>query len=115
MGSIEVKVKKLDGELSRYKEQMSKLRDGPGKVLIRLVLVSLATLNVSSLIERHTTAGAAHAETETDVRVAARAAHAADVQYGVGRARDGEPAQHHGNCGRHEAGEQRAAETIWED
>lgn len=32
MASIEVKVKKLDGELARYKEQMSKLRNGPGKV-----------------------------------------------------------------------------------
>lgn len=32
MASIEVKVRKLDGELGRYKEQMSKLRNGPGKV-----------------------------------------------------------------------------------
>lgn len=32
MSSIEVKVKKLDSELGRYKEQMSKLRNGPGKV-----------------------------------------------------------------------------------
>lgn len=32
VGSIEVKIKKLDGELGRYKEQMSKLRPGPGKV-----------------------------------------------------------------------------------
>jgi len=31
MSSIEVKVKKLDGELARYKEQMAKLRPGPGK------------------------------------------------------------------------------------
>jgi len=31
IASIEVKVKKLDGELARYKEQMSKLRAGPGK------------------------------------------------------------------------------------
>lgn len=30
--SIEVKIRKLDGELARYKEQMSKLRNGPGKV-----------------------------------------------------------------------------------
>jgi len=30
--TIEVKIKKLDGELVRYKEQMSKLRNGPGKV-----------------------------------------------------------------------------------
>ncbi|KAG9317386.1 Snf7 family [Chiua virens] len=31
IASIEVNVKKLDGELLRYKEQMSKLRNGPGK------------------------------------------------------------------------------------
>ncbi|TFY67878.1 hypothetical protein EVG20_g3781 [Dentipellis fragilis] len=31
VGSIEVKIKKLDGELARYKDQMSKLRNGPGK------------------------------------------------------------------------------------
>ncbi|KAH9948360.1 vacuolar protein sorting-associated protein 60 [Amylocystis lapponica] len=35
MASIEVKVKKLDGELARYKEQMSKLRNGPGKNAIQ--------------------------------------------------------------------------------
>jgi len=33
--TIEVKVKKLDGELMRYKEQMSKLRNGPGKEAIQ--------------------------------------------------------------------------------
>ncbi|EIM87947.1 vacuolar protein sorting-associated protein 60 [Stereum hirsutum FP-91666 SS1] len=35
VGSIEVKIKKLDGELGRYKEQMSKLRNGPGKAAIQ--------------------------------------------------------------------------------
>lgn len=35
VGSIEVKIKKLDGELARYKEQMSKLRNGPGKDAIQ--------------------------------------------------------------------------------
>ncbi|KAI9447552.1 vacuolar protein sorting-associated protein 60 [Lactarius indigo] len=34
-GAIEVKIKKLDGELARYKEQMSKLRNGPGKEAIQ--------------------------------------------------------------------------------
>ncbi|KIY49410.1 hypothetical protein FISHEDRAFT_65401 [Fistulina hepatica ATCC 64428] len=33
--SLEVKIKKLDGELARYKEQMSKLRPGPGKNAIQ--------------------------------------------------------------------------------
>ncbi|KAF8646407.1 hypothetical protein AX16_007272 [Volvariella volvacea WC 439] len=35
MASIEVKIKKLDGELGRYKEQMSKMRNGPGKNAIQ--------------------------------------------------------------------------------
>ncbi|CAA7259625.1 unnamed protein product [Cyclocybe aegerita] len=35
MASIEVKIRKLDGELARYKEQMSKLRNGPGKDAIQ--------------------------------------------------------------------------------
>ncbi|KAJ3997688.1 Snf7 family [Lentinula boryana] len=35
VASIEVKVKKLDGELARYKEQMSKMRNGPGKNAIQ--------------------------------------------------------------------------------
>lgn len=35
MASIEVKVKKLDGELGRYKEQMAKMRNGPGKSAIQ--------------------------------------------------------------------------------
>ncbi|KAH8113448.1 vacuolar protein sorting-associated protein 60 [Phellopilus nigrolimitatus] len=34
MQSVEIKVKKLDAELGRYKEQMSKLRNGPGKSAI---------------------------------------------------------------------------------
>jgi charged multivesicular body protein 5 len=33
MGAIEVKIRKLDAELARYKEQMNKLRNGPGKVM----------------------------------------------------------------------------------
>ncbi|TFK71765.1 vacuolar protein sorting-associated protein 60 [Pluteus cervinus] len=35
MASVEVKIRKLDGELSRYKEQMSKMRNGPGKNAIQ--------------------------------------------------------------------------------
>ncbi|KAF9006525.1 Snf7 family [Cyathus striatus] len=35
IASIEVKIRKLDGELARYKEQMSKLRNGPGKTAIQ--------------------------------------------------------------------------------
>ncbi len=32
IGSVEVKIKKLDAELSAFKAQMAKLREGPGKV-----------------------------------------------------------------------------------
>lgn len=32
IGTIEVKIKKLDAELGAFKTQMAKLRDGPGKV-----------------------------------------------------------------------------------
>lgn len=39
--SIEVKIKKLDAELGRYKEQMSKLRAGPGKVRRSIKCVSI--------------------------------------------------------------------------
>ncbi|CAE6467347.1 unnamed protein product [Rhizoctonia solani] len=35
IAGIEVKIKKLDGELSRYKEQMAKMRNGPGKNAIQ--------------------------------------------------------------------------------
>jgi len=35
IGTIEVKIKKLDGELVRYKEQMAKLRSGPGKTAVQ--------------------------------------------------------------------------------
>ncbi|TDL29217.1 vacuolar protein sorting-associated protein 60 [Rickenella mellea] len=35
MSTIEVKIRKLDAELARYKEQMSKLRNGPGKNAIQ--------------------------------------------------------------------------------
>lgn len=29
---VEVKIRKLDAELGRYRDQMKKMRDGPGKV-----------------------------------------------------------------------------------
>lgn len=35
IAGIEVKIKKLDGELSRYKEQMAKMKNGPGKTAIQ--------------------------------------------------------------------------------
>lgn len=35
IGSIEVKIKKLDAELGAFKAQMAKLRDGPGKNAIQ--------------------------------------------------------------------------------
>ena len=35
VAGIEVKIKKLDGELSRYKEQMAKMKNGPGKTAVQ--------------------------------------------------------------------------------
>jgi len=35
MSSIEVKIRKLDAELGRYKDQMSKMRNGPGKEAVQ--------------------------------------------------------------------------------
>ncbi|ORY24750.1 Snf7 family, partial [Naematelia encephala] len=35
IGTIEVKIKKLDAELGAFKAQMAKLRDGPGKSAIQ--------------------------------------------------------------------------------
>lgn len=32
--AVEVKVKKLDAELTRFRDQMKKMKDGPGKVSI---------------------------------------------------------------------------------
>jgi charged multivesicular body protein 5 len=32
IGTIEVKIRKLDAELTRYRDQMAKMREGPGKV-----------------------------------------------------------------------------------
>ena len=53
MQSIEVKVKKLDAELARYKEQMSKLRNGPGKVCgTTSKVMVLLILNYKSAIEQ---------------------------------------------------------------
>ena len=44
MATIEVKIRKLDGELGRYKEQMAKLRPGPGKVLHHSPLLGPLTI-----------------------------------------------------------------------
>ncbi|KAJ1822874.1 Vacuolar protein-sorting-associated protein 60 [Coemansia sp. RSA 2599] len=35
VGEVETKIKKLDGELARYRDQLSKMRDGPGKSAVK--------------------------------------------------------------------------------
>ncbi|KAJ1801234.1 Vacuolar protein-sorting-associated protein 60 [Coemansia sp. RSA 2399] len=35
VGAVEVKIKKLDGELARFRDQMKKMRDGPGKNAVK--------------------------------------------------------------------------------
>jgi len=50
IGTIEVKIKKLDAELGAFKTQMSKLRDGPGKV--RLILIPSESRGIRDLAHR---------------------------------------------------------------
>ena len=96
MASIEVKIKKLDGELARYKEQMSKLRNGPGKVRCALCATACARADPCSA-ECDTRARVADAEAEADVREPDRAVDTADVQHGICGTRDGEPPEHDGD------------------
>ncbi|KAJ2476769.1 Vacuolar protein-sorting-associated protein 60 [Coemansia sp. RSA 2320] len=35
VGAVEVKIKKLDGELARFRDQMKKMREGPGKNAVK--------------------------------------------------------------------------------
>ncbi|KAJ2866684.1 Vacuolar protein-sorting-associated protein 60, partial [Coemansia asiatica] len=35
VGEVETKIKKLDGELARYRDQLSKMREGPGKSTVK--------------------------------------------------------------------------------
>jgi len=39
---IQVKVKKLDGELARYRDQMKKMRPGPGKVREKQAMLTIS-------------------------------------------------------------------------
>lgn len=119
MGSIEVKVKKLDAELGVFKAQMAKMRDGPGKVSgvalaskpvgptwIRdiekarrkgdTVLVPVAVLMLMHL-ERGASEGAADVEAEEAVRRAAGPAPATDIQHGASGDDDREPEEHGGS------------------
>jgi hypothetical protein len=67
-GAIEVKIKKLDGELTRYKEQMSKLRNGPGKVRsYRRLSAWCTTLSALRRVGSNPATGDAHAEAEAHV------------------------------------------------
>lgn len=34
--SIEVKIRKLDAELTKYRDQMRRMKEGPGKVRLRM-------------------------------------------------------------------------------
>lgn len=115
MSTIEVKIRKLDGELGRYKEQMSKLRPGPGKVHPLPHLHTPHRRSTNPHLGRDPAARAAHAEAEAHVRGADRAAHAADVQHGERRARDGQPAQHDGDRRRDAGREQGDAPPVRED
>ena len=82
MASIEVKIRKLDGELARYKEQMAKLRNGPGKVSIRpFILLIHHPIICPSILStgRDSATRPAHTKAKTHVRSPDRAADTADV------------------------------------
>ena len=105
IGSIEVKVKKLDGELARYKEQMSKLRNGPGKVIIlcsRLVQLIWFIFRLGC----HPTAGPPNTEAKTDVWRATEPACSAEFQHGICSTHHRQFAEHNGHSGCNEDGQQ---------
>jgi hypothetical protein len=76
--TIEVKIKKLDGELMRYKEQMSKLRNGPGKVLPFYNTRTCTKLNTPDHPGSYPATGSAHAKAEAHVRIAISPTYPAD-------------------------------------
>lgn len=96
MASIEVKIKKLDGELARYKEQMSKLRNGAGKVCY--VSVATGRWGRTTVLERYPRTRHAYIEAEKNVRITTGAVNTANIQHGVCCARHGESPQYDGHC-----------------
>jgi hypothetical protein len=119
-----VKIKKLDGELGRYKEQMSKLRNGPGKVrYTRIILIHgtdttiIYGENYLSFIIVVTTESDPRARTscveaEEDVRESTGTVNATDIQHGVCGACYREFKEYNGNSRRYEASKQRFKATI---
>jgi len=97
MSSIEVKIKKLDGELAKYKEQMSKLRNGPGKVRSTSPLFRLSSI-IITFAASHPTTRSPNSETEKDVWISAFTADAANFQYGICGTDYGESTEHNGDC-----------------
>lgn len=65
MQSVEVKIRKLDAELMRYKDQMSKLRNGPGKVRLTHHQTFVSVFTRTS--ECHRTESTENSETEKNV------------------------------------------------
>jgi hypothetical protein len=47
--SIEVKVRKLDAELTKYRDQMRRMKDGPGKVRLRRLAIPLTLIDKDRL------------------------------------------------------------------
>ena len=105
MQSIEVKIKKLDAELGRYKEQMSRLRAGPGKVCINICCSRdgrLFTTSVLCFEGCNRAACFTDSKAEKDVRIAASSDTTTNFQYGVYSVSYGKSAKHDGNRGRYE-------------
>jgi len=95
VAAIEVKVRKLDGELARYKEQMGKLRDGPGKVRYPPPRLSHTDESIQA---RNPTTGPAHSATTQIIRSSTRTANSTNIQHGVCPARHGQPSQYNGHA-----------------
>ena len=141
--SVEVKVKRLDAELIKYKDQMSRMREGPAKVQSdmenRVHVVGLIShddgfallfIYSSPLLERCQAESPASASTKENVSIrrvrcmishpskvrrAARSNGPAILQHGTSSVHYGEPQEHARHCGRHEARRQRDEATVQED
>ena len=76
--SVEVKIKRIDAELMKYKTQMGKMRDGPAKVGVLSKKTTCS--HQPELCETESTSSIAAKE---DVRRSTRPANAAIFQHGA--------------------------------
>jgi len=101
IASIEVKVKKLDGELMRYKEQMSKMRNGPGKACSPFTRI-MGSMYSCVVAASYTTTRNARIAAEEAIRVANGPTCSAIIQHGICGVGYGESSEYDGDSRRHE-------------